>query len=85
MPKQNRFKRGETTYTCASCKRLTRNTGDNGQCELCPQCFELAGIENAVNDDDSIIDEVRERVERLAAEIRAAGGTPHIGFLQANS
>lgn len=46
-----RFRRGETTYTCHSCKKLTRNTGgDERQCDLCLDCFNLAGIDNGLTD-----------------------------------
>lgn len=42
-----KFRRGETTYTCRVCKKLTRNTGgDEIQCQLCIDCFDLAGFDN---------------------------------------
>ena len=45
------FRRGETTYTCQSCKKVTRNTGgDERQCRLCLDCFELSGIDNYLSD-----------------------------------
>lgn len=45
------FRRGETTYTCTSCKKLTRNTGgDEKACSLCLDCYNLAGIENHLSD-----------------------------------
>lgn len=78
----SKFRRGETTYKCRSCTRLTRNTGEQANTELCPQCYEIAGIENAVNDGFETADEARERVERLAAEVRAKGGTPDVAFLE---
>lgn len=45
------FKRGQSTFNCNICGRLTRDTGDNGQHELCPDCYELAGLDNMHNDD----------------------------------
>lgn len=45
------FRRGETTYICQSCKKRTRNVGgDEAQCRLCLDCFELAGIDNHLTD-----------------------------------
>lgn len=45
------FRRGETTYTCNSCKKNTRNVGgDEAQCQLCLDCFNLAGIDNHLSD-----------------------------------
>lgn len=46
-----KFQRGETTYTCQSCKKLTRNTGgDEKNCRLCLDCYELAGLDNYLSD-----------------------------------
>lgn len=52
MRPANRFITGKSVYKCRSCERLTRQTG-RGDCEhidLCEQCYELAGIENAITD-----------------------------------
>jgi len=46
-----KFRRGETTYTCACCKKLTRNTGgDERGCGLCLDCYTLGGIANHLTD-----------------------------------
>ena len=45
-----KFRKGETTYTCTSCKKLTRNTGDEGGCKLCVECYTLSGIDNYLSD-----------------------------------
>lgn len=45
-----KFQHGQSTYNCRVCKRLTRNTGDEGQVELCAECYELAGIKNEISD-----------------------------------
>jgi|SRR5580692_2183686 hypothetical protein len=50
MPKA-KFTRGQSVFLCHICGRSTRDTGDNGQCELCPQCYEIAGWDNQFNDD----------------------------------
>jgi hypothetical protein len=44
------FQRGSAVYKCNVCKRSTRNTGDEGNCRLCAECYELAGIENEISD-----------------------------------
>lgn len=50
MRKHNRFLQGAGgVYTCASCKRQTRDTG-NGEDGICRYCYELAGFENGVSD-----------------------------------
>ena len=49
----NRFQRGSGCYTCKSCSKLTRSTGrgDNENCGLCEQCFDLASIDNSRMDE----------------------------------
>jgi hypothetical protein len=41
---------------------------------LCPQCYELAGIENEISDGHVTIEERRAEINRLANEIRIKGG-----------
>lgn len=68
------FKHGSAVFTCTVCKRATRDTGD-GVNHLCHQCYELAGLDNTVNDDGRA-PTAREATERdaLLAEIAAKGG-----------
>jgi hypothetical protein len=61
-----KFRRGETTYTCYSCGKLTRNTGDEGQTGLCLDCFNLAGIDNHLSDNGA-----ESMVENCGDEARA--------------
>lgn len=44
--------KGLQVYTCRNCGRSTRPTGgrDNEHVQLCAQCYELAGLENALAD-----------------------------------
>lgn len=54
-----KFRKGETTYICQSCKKTTRNTGgDEVNCRLCLDCFNLAGIDNHLSDNgiESMLD-----------------------------
>lgn len=47
----NRFGRGSGVYVCESCTRKTRQTGgDNDSLRLCEECYEIAGLENAISD-----------------------------------
>jgi hypothetical protein len=54
MKKHNRFERtGKgTVFACETCGRNTRMAGQ-GNDTLCPECWELAGIDNHVNDNGS--------------------------------
>src|SRR5262245_39442100 len=48
-PKYNRFGRGNPTFICMTCGRRTRDTGQ-GVDHLCMECYEIAGLDNHVND-----------------------------------
>ncbi len=38
------------TFTCTSCGRLTRETGDNASVQMCPECYDEAILINRVGD-----------------------------------
>ena len=76
-----KFSKGQSIFKCRVCGRNTRDVEDNGGVELCPQCYTIAGIENSVLDGCETVESVRVEVERLAAEVRAKGGTPDVDFL----
>lgn len=67
------FIRGSSVFTCTLCDRRTRLT-DQGNDTLCPQCWELAGIDNSVNDGYQTWEEVRVECEALLAHIGSHGG-----------
>jgi hypothetical protein len=46
------FNRGQSTFTCNSCDRLTRDTGQGRGISCCLPCYEIAGIDNMVNDEN---------------------------------
>lgn len=72
---RSHFSRGQSTFNCQCCGRLTRDTGDNGGCELCPECYELAGADNMHNDDGSIpTAEEMKGYEALLSHIGERGG-----------
>jgi phage FluMu protein Com len=82
MAKRNTFTRlAGSTYPCDCCGRLTRNTGVQGLgSKTCPQCFELAGIENEISDGYQTLEEATPQIKEYLDEIRAKGGNPAIGF-----
>jgi len=77
--KRNTFtKFAGSTYTCRCCGRLTRDTGDNGSTRLCPPCFDLAGIENALmdaDDKDQVIEDYGDEVAQHIETLRNKGGS----------
>ena len=60
---------GKSVYACRICNRNTRDTGDNGSVELCPECNEAAMCENSLSDDYEGMT-VTER-EKLTARINS--------------
>jgi len=73
---KSRFGHTTPTYRCRVCKRLTRNTGDEGGVTLCLHCWELAGIENTISDNGLELAREWGYVEtatRLLKELRAKG------------
>lgn len=69
-------------YRCANCNRATRATGrgDNENCDLCVECYDIAGIENGLSDgtyeDDSQKACWEQEIENLKAAVIAKGGKP---------
>lgn len=74
------FTKGSTTYKCRVCTRRTRSTGngDNENVKLCVQCWEVAGIENAIADGQfenlEHKTELLKEIAALNAEVVAKGG-----------
>lgn len=65
---------GRSTFPCQACGRLTRDV-DQGGTDLCPECYELAGIDNELNDDgrEPTAQELAQ-CERYLAQIGKKGG-----------
>jgi hypothetical protein len=69
------FRRGSSTFTCDVCKRLTRETGVQSLgSKLCPQCWDLAGIENEISDGNATLADRRDEVDQLLKHIESKGG-----------
>lgn len=73
----NRFTKGSGCYNCNSCGLKTRSTGDNGQCHLCENCYDLAGFDNMVSDDgiESLTEGNIADIRNMAANLIQRGGT----------
>ena len=73
----NRFTKGSGCYICNSCGLKTRSTGDNGQCHLCENCYDLAGFDNRVSDDgiESLTEGNIADIRNMAANLIQRGGT----------
>ncbi len=69
------FHRGSSTFPCNVCGRRTRDTGvQSAGNKICPQCYDLAGLENEVSDGYKTIAEARDEALPLIAAIEAKGG-----------
>lgn len=68
------LKRAGGVFSCGNCGRRTRSTGeDNENSRTCIQCWEMAGIENAVSDGCET-PSMRAEHEYLRQECLAKGG-----------
>jgi len=74
--RRNTFRQGSATFRCRCCKRLTRETGVQSLgSQLCPQCFDLSGIENDISDGHSTAIDNAAQIKGLTSEIAAKGGS----------
>lgn len=75
MTNHSHLRRGSSTFKCDVCTRLTRETGTQSMgSRLCPQCYDLAGLENEVSDGYKTEAEARSEAKPLIAEIETKGG-----------
>lgn len=77
--RHSHFQRGQGAFKCNNCGRSTRDTGDNGQCHLCPECFELAGYENVLMDGGSADNGALNESDRRTVRAYLAELASHIG------
>ncbi len=67
MNARNRFAKGSGCFACCNCGRETRNVDGNGHLDMCPECYEAAGLENEISDcgdpDGSLQAELKESPE----------------------
>lgn len=69
---QRGFEQGRSTYVCSICERRTRETTLRGH-DICADCFELAGLENAKMDGCFTDADIPERDRILAAIVKKGG------------
>lgn len=48
--RRDRFKKGQSTFKCRSCGKLTRDVSGNGSVELCELCDAKSGCGNSLSD-----------------------------------
>jgi hypothetical protein len=71
---RNGFRKGETTFRCNCCTRLTRHTGAQSVgSRSCPECYELAGIYNEIQD-GATASAYADTIRALTATIVERGG-----------
>jgi hypothetical protein len=75
MTNASKFQRGSGCYTCGYCGRRTRSTGrgDNENCGLCAECYDLSGLENEASD-RGMTPALEAEMEALRVTIRSKGG-----------
>ena len=72
--RNSRFERGSGVYNCSICGRCTRHTGvQSTGSDLCPQCYELAGLQNMVWDGDALESVAHDRDAFLSEAIKRGG------------
>lgn len=75
MRNNSHFGRGQQpTFSCAVCRRRTRQTIQPQGSDLCAECWELAGLDNSVNDGGDILEDVAAERDRLVAIAVSRGG-----------
>lgn len=76
MTRRSSFQRGrQNVYACGCCGRQTRGAGDAFGADLCGECYELAGIENAISDrGDEALTSYAVEARRLLALLRTKPG-----------
>lgn len=69
------FRKGSSVFQCQVCGRATRETGVQSLGnKTCPQCYELAGIENEISDGHCTFMEREGAIAGYLAEIAEKGG-----------
>ncbi len=74
-PNRSHFRTGRSTFICGVCGRRTRDAGQALGAECCFECYELAGLDNTVNDGCAPLDEVAAERDALLVKAVARGGS----------
>jgi hypothetical protein len=79
MKRNSLFQRGSGVFKCDGCGRMTRHTGvQSTGSQSCPQCYELAGLQNSLWDGEPIKSLAEERDRLLDAAVKAGGSAEQI-------
>ena len=74
MKTNSRFQRGSGVFKCGDCGRATRHTGvQSGDARCCPSCYDLAGLDNA-RQDNCLTEHDIPAIKDLFAESVLKGG-----------
>lgn len=77
MSRSNGFRLGSGCFNCSDCSRKTRHTGEQAMgSDLCPQCWEVAGIYNELQDGMITEAEYDQAILPYHNEVVTLGGTP---------
>lgn len=86
--RNSQFAKGSGCFTCKQCGKRTRNVMDNGDCELCPVCYEKGSCGNSLSDSGyqgdawsmfdecKTIEEVHDLLEAELRKLRVPPGLP---------
>lgn len=74
MNKRHFRRGGGGVFTCRCCDRKTRHVDQPIGSELCPECDELAGLDNMVNDDCGGLEDVIASRDAALKSIEKKGG-----------
>lgn len=74
MIPRNRFRADTGCYACCVCSRMTRDTGDNGALRQCPECAEVSGLENEIQDCGDPTGAIAARIAELERAAVSKGG-----------
>lgn len=83
----NRFEKGSAAYACKCCARTTRSTGrgDNELVKLCAECYDLAGEENHLSDNETFYDKPENVLALIQAVVDKGGNASCWDHLKATA
>lgn len=75
MARNSLFEKGSAVYCCYICGRRTRHTGVQAiGSDLCPECWDLSGLENMVLDGEPLDSKLCNERNHLLAQVTRKKG-----------
>ena len=68
------FRAGRGVFVCSICKRRTRDAGQAISSDCCNECYELAGLQNAIFDGVETVAGIAQERDRLFKIATDRGG-----------